>query len=66
MSVSERETPSSALETTVKVPPLTDALVKLLALKPADKENLRLLEMLALKDPAAVARLITLANSVKA
>ena len=47
----------------VRVPPLSDALQKLLSLSASERDNFRLLELIVLKDPAGVARLLTLANS---
>lgn len=47
-----------------KIPPLSDALSRLISLSAADRLDARTFELLALKDPAAVARLISLSNSV--
>lgn len=45
------------------LPPLSDAFMRLASLKEHERLNLRLLEMIAWKDPAAVARLLALSNS---
>lgn len=47
----------------VRLPALTDSLQRLLSLSPADRSNLGLLELLALRDPVAVSRLLVLVNS---
>ena len=49
--------------TEVRLPPLTDSLQRLLSLSAADKTNLSLLELLSVRDPVAVSRLLVLANS---
>lgn len=46
-----------------RIPPLSSALAKLLSLKPDEREDFRLLELILMKDPAAIARLLSLANS---
>jgi HD-like signal output (HDOD) protein len=46
-----------------RIPPLSSALVKLLTLSGEQRQDLRLLELIAAKDPAAQARLLALANS---
>lgn len=55
--------PAQSRDDSFCVPPLSSALAKLLALKPEEREDARLLELILMKDPAAVARLLSLANS---
>jgi len=47
----------------IAIPPLSDALRTLLALSESDRLNIRVLELICLKDPGAVARIIAYATS---
>jgi HD-like signal output (HDOD) protein len=47
-----------------RIPPLSDALQRLLGLPVKDQQDLRVLELIVMKDPAAVARLTALADTV--
>lgn len=51
---------TTALDT---LPPLSDSMAKLLALNASEQQNPRVLELLALRDPAVTARLLALASS---
>lgn len=53
--------PDAADAPHMDLPRLSDAFVRLTALSPQDRLNIRLLELIVAKDPAAVARLVALA-----